>query len=347
MTRHTTWQRSRAALTVPTVLALAVTLAACSPADDAPSAGSTEPAESAAAAPVSAGGGAASEITGFDNVVVSTQWLEENLDDPKVALIEVSVDPGLYERGHIPGAVNFPWHTAFVDTVSRDVVSAERFTELAQAAGIDSDSTVVLYGDHNNWFSAWGAWIFTLYGHEDVRLVDGGRVKWEAEGREFAVAPPTPTAGSFTAEEANANLRAFLPEVLEVATGELDNTLVDIRGAAEFSGEIFAPEGVQELAVRAGHIPGAVNVPWVQAVNEDGTFKSVDELRELYAAVGVDGSKPIITYCRIGERASHTWFVLNKILGYDAKLYDGSWTEYGNAVGVPVENPAGTVWGGV
>lgn len=326
------------ALAAPALLL--VSLAACSaePAAEA---------QAAAPAPAAGGGGASSEVTGFENVVVSTDWVAEHLDDPKVALLEVSVDPGEYERGHIPGAVNFPWHTAFVDTVTRDIVSAESLTGLAQDAGIDEDSTIVLYGDHDNWFAAWGAWVFTLYGHDDVRLLDGGRGAWESESRELAVAPPAPASGTFTAEAADPALRALLPEVLEVANGALDNTLVDIRGAAEFNGEIFAPDGVQELAVRAGHIPGAVNVPWVEAVDEDGRFKPVEELRELYAAAGVDGSKPIITYCRIGERASHTWFVLNKILGYDAKLYDGSWTEYGNAVGVPIENPAGTVWGGV
>lgn len=326
------------ALAAPALLL--VSLAACSAEPEAE-------AQAAAPAPAAGGGGAASEVTGFENVVVSTEWVAEHLDDPKVALLEVSVDPGEYERGHIPGAVNFPWHTAFVDTVTRDIVSAESLTGLAREAGIDEDSTIVLYGDHDNWFAAWGAWVFTLYGHDDVRLLDGGRGAWEGESRELAVAPPAPASGTFTAQPADPALRALLPEVLEVANGTLDNTLVDIRGAAEFSGEIFAPDGVQELAVRAGHIPGAVNVPWVEAVDENGRFKSVEELRELYAAVGVDGSKPIITYCRIGERASHTWFVLNKILGYDAKLYDGSWTEYGNAVGVPIENPAGTVWGGV
>jgi thiosulfate/3-mercaptopyruvate sulfurtransferase len=279
-------------------------------------------------------------------VLVSTDWLAENLENPSVRVIEVSVVPGVYERGHIPGAVNFVWHTDFVDTLVRDIVSAERFQELAQAAGINDDTTVVLYGDNNNWFAAWGAWIFSIYGAQDVRLLDGGRVKWEAEGRELAVAPPTYEAGNFTAAEANTDLRALLPDVLDVVTGEAEGVLIDIRSNAEYNGEIFAPEGVQELAVRAGHIPGAVNVPWGQNVNEDGTFKSVEELRELYAGLGIDGSQPIITYCRIGERAALTWFVLTKLLGYDVRLYDGSWTEYGNAVGVPVENPAGTVWGG-
>lgn len=279
-------------------------------------------------------------------VLVTADWLEANLDQPNVRVIEVSVVPGVFERGHIPGAVNFVWHTDFVDTVQRDIVSQERFQELARAAGINEDTTVVLYGDNNNWFAAWGAWIFNVYGVEDVRLLDGGRVKWEADGRTLATDAASYEAGNVTASEANVDLRAFLPEVLDVVNGETAGTLVDIRSAAEYNGEIFAPEGVQELSVRAGHIPGAVNVPWGQNVKEDGTFKSVEDLKALYAGLGIDGSQPLITYCRIGERAALTWFVLSQLLGYDVQLYDGSWTEYGNAVGVPVENPAGTVWGG-
>jgi thiosulfate/3-mercaptopyruvate sulfurtransferase len=281
----------------------------------------------------------------FDRVVVNADWLATHLDNPNVRVIEVSVIPGVYERGHIPGAVNFVWHTDFVDTVQRDIVSRERFEELVRAAGINDDSTVVLYGDTNNWFAAWGAWIFNIYGAQDVRILDGGRVKWEAEGRELAVTPPAPVTGNFTAAEPNPALRAFLPDVLAIVEGESNKALIDIRSPAEFEGTIFAPEGFQELAIRAGHIPTAVNVPWGRAVREDGTFKSVEELRELYAAVGVDGSKPIVVYCRIGERASHTWFVLSQILGYEVALYDGSWTEWGNTVGVPIENLAGTVWG--
>ncbi len=279
-------------------------------------------------------------------VLVTADWLEENLDNPQVRVIEVSVNPGLYERGHIAGAVNFVWHTDFVDTLQRDIVSAERFQELTQAAGINQDTTVVLYGDNNNWFAAWGAWIFNVYGFEDVRLLDGGRVKWEADGRPLAVDIATYEPGNITVTASNDELRALKDEVLSIVEGETPGTLIDIRGPAEYNGEIFAPEGVQELAVRAGHIPGAVNVPWGQNVKEDGTFKSVEDLRALYAGVGVDGSTPIVTYCRIGERAALTWFVLNQVLGYDVSLYDGSWTEWGNSVGVPVENPAGTVWGG-
>lgn len=279
-------------------------------------------------------------------VLVTADWLEQNLDNPQVRVIEVSVNPGVFERGHIPGAVNFVWHTDFVDTVRRDVVSAERFQELIRAAGINDDTSVVLYGDSNNWFAAWGAWIFNLYGFADVRLLDGGRVKWEADGRPLSTDVATFEPGTATVGAANDDLRALKDEVLSIVEGEVSGTLVDIRGAAEYNGEIFAPEGVQELSVRAGHIPGAINVPWGQNVREDGTFKSVDELRELYAGLGIDGSAPIVTYCRIGERAALTWFVLRELLGYEVALYDGSWTEWGNSVGVPVENPAGTIWGG-
>lgn len=280
-----------------------------------------------------------------ESAVVSGEWLEANLDNPNVRVIEVSVVPGVFERGHIRGAVNFIWHTDLVDAVVRDIVSPERFQELARAAGINEDTTVVLYGDNNNWFAAWGAWIFDIYGVKDVRLLNGGRVKWEADGRELSTRAVEHAAGNFTVGEARLELRARLADVLEVVNGEVDAALVDIRSVAEYEGTVFAPQGFQELAIRAGHIPGAVNVPWGRAVNEDGTFKSVAELRELYAAVGIDGSKPVITYCRIGERASHTWFVLSRILGYETAMYDGSWTEYGNTVGVPINNPAGTVWG--
>ncbi len=280
-----------------------------------------------------------------EDVLVSTEWLAEHLEDPNVRVIEVSVDPGLFERGHIPGAVNFVWHTDFVDTVRRDIVSPERFQELVRAAGINNDTTIILYGDNNNWFAAWGAWIFNIYGAQDVRLLDGGRVKWEADGYELDIRPAEYAEGDFTPAEANTALRALLPDVLAIVNAEVDAALVDIRSPAEYEGSVFAPDGVPELSVRAGHIPGAVNIPWGKAVNEDGTFKSADELTALYAEAGVDGSKPVVVYCRIGERASHTWFALSQILGYEVRLYDGSWTEYGNTVGLPIENPVGTVWG--
>jgi thiosulfate/3-mercaptopyruvate sulfurtransferase len=278
--------------------------------------------------------------------VVQADWLEKNLDNPDVKIIEVSTESGLYERGHIKNAVKFNWYTDLVEVVNRDIVAAPRFQKLARAAGINTDSTVVLYGDKNNWFAAWGAWIFNTYGIQDVRLLDGGRVKWEKDGRGFTTIVPSPTAGNFSATKADRSIRASLNrDVIPAVRKKGSVDMVDIRSADEYSGKIFAPAGFQELAVRAGHIPGAVNVPWGLNVNADGTFKTVAELKKLYADKGIDGKKTIITYCRIGERSSLTWFVLSEILGYEVKNYDGSWTEYGNSVGNPISNPAGTIWG--
>ena len=278
--------------------------------------------------------------------VVQADWLEKNLDNPDVKIIEVSTETGLYERGHIKNAVKFNWYTDLVELVNRDIVAGPRFEKLARAAGINKDSTVVLYGDKNNWFAAWGAWIFNTYGIEDVRLLDGGRVKWDKDGRAFTTVVPSPKAGNFAATKADKSIRATLNrDVLAAVKRKGTVDIVDIRSADEYSGKIFAPAGFQELAIRAGHIPGAVNVPWGQNVNSDGTFKTVAELKKLYADKGIDGKKTIITYCRIGERSSLTWFVLSEILGYEVKNYDGSWTEYGNSVGNPINNPSGTIWG--
>ena len=278
--------------------------------------------------------------------LVTTDWLEKNLNNPKLRLIEVSVDTGVYERGHIQGAVNFKWHTDLVDPIKRDIASKENFEKLLRQAGVNNDSTIIIYGDSNNWFAAWGAWVFDVYGVKNVKLLDGGRKKWEAEKRPLTPLATQVAAGNVKVSDANNALRARLIDVVAIANKKSDTALVDIRSPDEFTGKIFAPAGVQETAIRAGHIPGAVNVPWGQAVAEDGTFKSPEELKKVYAAVGIDGKKPIITYCRIGERSSHTWFALSKILGYNVKNYDGSWTEYGNSVGNPVINTAGTVWGG-
>ena len=282
-----------------------------------------------------------------DSPLVSTEWLEKNLDAKTLRIVEVSVEPGVFERGHIPGAQNVVWHTDLVETVSRDIAGPDKFAALARRLGIDRDTTVVLYGDNNNWFAAWGAWVFAQYGLVDtVKLLDGGRKKWEAEKRPLDTRTPEVAASAFAVAPASTALRARFTDVLAVARKERDEKILDIRSPDEFSGKIIAPAGVPELAVRAGHIPGSVNVPWARAVNPDGTLKPVEELRKLYAEAGIDGSKPVITSCRIGERSSHSWFVLNRVLGYDARNYDGSWTEYGNAVGVPVVNLAGTVWGG-
>jgi thiosulfate/3-mercaptopyruvate sulfurtransferase len=279
--------------------------------------------------------------------VVSTDWVAQNLRNPSVRIVEVSVEPGVYERGHIPGAVNIRWHTDLVDPVKRDIVSQENFEKLMSSLGIANDTTVVLYGDNNNWFAAWGAWVFDIYGHPNVRMMDGGRKKWEMERRPVDTMTPSYARTGYRVSEPNRSLRARLDDVLEVVEGNRDAMILDIRSPDEFSGKVFAPPGIQELAIRAGHVPGAVNVPWSQAVNpEDGTFKSVEELKRIYTAVGVDGSKPVIVYCRIGERSSHTWFALKHLLGYDVINYDGSWTEYGNTVGVPISNPSGTVWTG-
>jgi len=277
--------------------------------------------------------------------VVSAEWVEKNLGNPKVRIVEVSVEPGQFERGHIPGAANVVWHTDLVDTVRRDIATKEQFQALVKRLGIHPDTTTVLYGDNNNWFAAWGAWVFDVYGVPNVKLLDGGRRKWEADKRQLSGRPTTHDAGTLAISDANTKLRARLPDVLAVAEKKADARIVDIRGPDEFSGKIFAPEGSKELSIRAGHVPGAINVPWVQAVDAaTGLIKPKDELKKLYADKGIDGTKPIIVYCRIGERSSHTWFVLAKVLGYDVRNYDGSWTEYGNSVGVPISNPTQTVW---
>ena len=276
--------------------------------------------------------------------LVSTEGLAQNLDNTQVRIVEVSVHPGLYERSHVPGAVNFSWHQDLNDKVRRDIVGKEAFEALLSKAGIAQDTTVVLYGDTNNWFAAWGAWVFDIYGVKNVKLLDGGRKKWETENQPLNNRVPEFAVTNYKVAQVNTQLRARLTDTLAAAEGKSNAKLVDIRSADEYNGKIFAPAGVPELSIRAGHIPGAANVPWGQAVKEDGTFKSADDLKKLYASVGIDGSKPVITYCRIGERSSHTWFALSKILGYSVKNYDGSWTEYGNAVGGPINNPAGTVW---
>lgn len=277
--------------------------------------------------------------------LVTAEWLQDNLDNTDVRVFEVSVDTGVYERGHIPGAVHLDWHTELVDPTKRDIATREDFEAKLREAGVTADTHVVLYGDNNNWFAAWGAWVFEVYGIE-VSLLDGGRKLWEAQGLPLDTNVNDYAASDIALPERNDDLRARLPEVLDIAEGRVEAKLVDIRSNDEYTGKIFAPEGVKELSVRAGHIPTAENVPWGSIVQEDGRFKPVDEIKAIYAEKGIDGSQPIVTYCRIGERSSHTWFALSRILGYDAKNYDGSWTEYGNAVGVPVVNVAGTVWTG-
>jgi thiosulfate/3-mercaptopyruvate sulfurtransferase len=269
--------------------------------------------------------------------LVETAWVAERKDDPNIRIAEVDVDTTAYEQGHIPGAIGWNWTTQLCDTVRRDVLPKAAFERLMAAAGIGNDSTVILYGDNNNWFAAWALWQMKLYGHGDVRLMNGGRRKWLEEGRELTTEPPQLSPASYTASEPDLALRAFLPEALE-ASRNRSRAFVDVRSPDEFSGKILAPPGLPESCQRGGHIPGAANIPWGQVCNEDGTFKSYDALKALYAGKGVTGERPVIAYCRIGERSSHSWFVLKYLLGYpDVKNYDGSWTEWGNLVGVPIE----------
>ena len=277
--------------------------------------------------------------------LVSAEWLLDNIDEANVRVFEVSVDTGVYERGHIPGAVHLNWHTDLVDPTRRDIASREDLQAKLREAGVDQDTHVVLYGDNNNWFAAWGAWVLDVYGVE-ASLLDGGRRLWEEQGLPLDTNVPAHAASDITLPERNDDLRARFSDVLDIAEGRVAARLIDIRSNDEYTGKIFAPDGVKELSVRAGHIPTAVNVPWGAIVQEDGRFRPAEEIKAIYQAEGIDGSQPIVTYCRIGERSSHTWFALKRILGYEARNYDGSWTEYGNSVGVPVVNLAGTVWTG-
>ncbi|MBV9678128.1 MAG: sulfurtransferase [Acidobacteriaceae bacterium] len=270
-------------------------------------------------------------------VLVETEWLEPRLSDSSVRVVEVDVDTGAYDLGHIPGAVGWSWHTQLCDTVRRDILPKEQLEALLSKAGITPETTVVLYGDNNNWFAAWALWQLKIYGHKDVRLLNGGRKKWLAEGRPVTDEVPSYPETQYRAQEPDHSLRAFLPQVLE-AVKNGSATLIDVRSPQEFTGEILAPPGLPETCQRGGHIPGARSVPWGKACNEDGTFKSFEELKSLYGAEGVSESRPTISYCRIGERSSHTWFVLKYLLGLpDVQNYDGSWTEWGNLVGAPVE----------
>jgi len=272
------------------------------------------------------------------DVLVDTDWVAEHLDDDSIRIVEVDENPDLYAEGHIPGAIGFDWKVDLQDQVKRDFLGPEDFGALMGSRGISNDHTVVLYGDRNNWFAAYTYWYFLYYGHDKVKLVNGPREKWVEEGRETSTETPDYPAASFEAKPGDNAIRAFRDEVLEAV--EASTRLVDVRSPQEFSGELIAMAGYeQEGAQRAGHIPGAASVPWAQAVNEDGTFKSADELRDLYTSKDViaDGES-IIAYCRIGERSAHTWFVLHELLGKDdVKNYDGSWTEWGNLVGMPIE----------
>ena len=268
--------------------------------------------------------------------LVPTDWVAEHGADDGVRLVEVDVDTAAYGEGHIEGAVGWNWTTQLQHQMRRDIISKADLEDLLGASGIDNDTQIVLYGDNNNWFAAYALWVLELYGHDNAALMDGGRVKWLAEERATTTDDTSVAAASYTAQYPNPALRAARDEVLAAVGGE-STQLVDVRSPAEFTGEIIAPPGLSETAQRPGHIPGAINMPWARAVNEDGTFRSVEELRTLYSDAGVTGSAPTIAYCRIGERSSHTWFVLRHLLGIeDVKNYDGSWTEYGSLIDVPI-----------
>ena len=273
-------------------------------------------------------------------VLVTTDWVAAHAGDANVAVVEIDVDTAAYDEGHVPGAIGCAWDSQLCDTVRRDIIPQAAFGKLMSESGIANDTTVALYGDNNNWFAAWAFWQLKIYGHNDVRLMNGGRKKWVAEGRELSADKPAPAATSYQASSPDFSIRAYLSQVQKaVKDGSIE--LVDVRSPPEFSGEILAPPGLPETCQRGGHVPGASNIPWGKACAEDGTFKSADELKALYEGAGISGTKPIVAYCRIGERSSHSWFVLKYLLGLkDVTNYDGSWTEWGNLVGAPVARGA-------
>ena len=271
-----------------------------------------------------------------NDVLVTADWAQENIGAPGIVFVEVDEDTSAYDKGHIEGAVKLDWKKDLQDPLRRDFVSKEQFEQLLSERGISNDDTVVLYGGNNNWFAAYAYWYFKLYGHQDVKLLDGGRKKWELDSRDLVAEVPSRPATTYTAKEADLSIRAFRDEVVDsIGT----KNLVDVRSPDEFSGKLLAPAHLpQEQSQRAGHVPSARNIPWSKSANDDGTFKSDEELTELYQGEGVDLSKDTIAYCRIGERSAHTWFVLHEILDQpNVKNYDGSWTEYGSLVGVPIE----------
>ena len=275
-----------------------------------------------------------------DQALVDAEWAQAHLTDPNVRFVEVDVDTTSYEQSHIPGAVAWNWTSQLSDGIRRDIAGREEFSALLSASGIGPDTTIALYGDNNNWFAAWAYWQLKLYGHEDVRIINGGRKFWLENGLPLSVDESTYPATGYELGEPDFALRAFRDDILP-RLGDPGLALVDVRSPAEFNGEIIAPPGMSETAQRAGHIPGAASIPWAQTVKEDGTFKSAEDLATLYEAKGITADKDIIAYCRIGERSSHSWFVLHELLGYKrVRNYDGSWTEYGSLIGVPIEKPA-------
>ena len=272
-----------------------------------------------------------------DDVLVSAAWAQEHLNDPDVRFVEVDVDTTAYEQSHLPGAVGWNWTSQLADGIRRDIATRTEFGELLRSSGIGKETTIVLYGDNNNWFAAWAYWQLKLFEHPDVRILDGGRKYWLDQGLPVTTDLPAHGPTGYEPPEPDFTLRAFRDDILP-RLGDDSLALVDVRSPAEFNGEIIAPPGLSETAQRAGHIPGAASIPWAQTVREDGRFKSRDELEALYAAKGITPDKDVIAYCRIGERSSHTWFVLHELLGFErVRNYDGSWTEYGSLVGVPIE----------
>jgi thiosulfate/3-mercaptopyruvate sulfurtransferase len=275
-------------------------------------------------------------------MLVDTTWVSQHGGDAGIQLVEVDVDTAAYDQGHVSGAIAWNWTTQLCDTVQRDIIPKDAFEKLMADSGVGNETTVILYGDNNNWFAAWALWQMKIYGHKDVRLMNGGRKKWLAEGRELTTEVPSVTQRTYQAMEPDMSVRAFLPEV-QRAFETRSHMLVDVRSPDEFTGKVLSPPGLAETCQRGGHIPGAKSIPWGMACREDGSFKSADELAALYQSKGVTTDKPTIAYCRIGERSSHTWFVLKYLLGYrDVKNYDGSWTEWGNLVRAPVEQGAET-----
>ena len=271
-------------------------------------------------------------------VLVSTQWVVDHLNDPKIRLVEVDVDTTAYDQGHIAGAAGWNWQTQLQDNVRRDLIDKAALERLLGQSGISNDTTIILYGDNNNWFAAYALWQLKYYGHKDVRLMNGGRKKWLEEKRPLTTDPARVSPATYRASGPDESLRAYKEQVLGIVQRKVAGSLVDVRSVDEFTGKIIAPPGMSETAQRAGHIPTAANIPWAQAANEDGTFKSADQLKQLYQGKGVTGAGETIAYCRIGERSSHTWFVLKYLLGYNnVKNYDGSWTEWGNLIGAPIE----------
>src|SRR5580704_10650186 len=271
-------------------------------------------------------------------VLVSTQWAADHANDPKVRLVEVDVDTSAYDQGHIAGAVGWNWQSQLQDNIRRDLISKQALEKLLGDSGVSNDTTILLYGDNNNWFAAYAFWQLKYYGHKDARLINGGRKKWIEEKRALTTDAAKVTPTKYTASNPDESIRARKEQVFAAIDKSKKAQLVDVRSVDEFTGKVIAPPGMSETAQRAGHIPGAAHIPWAQAANEDGTFKSAEALQQLYQSKGIVGGDEVIAYCRIGERSSHTWFVLKYLLGYDnVKNYDGSWTEWGNLIGAPIE----------